>query len=131
MINMTISNKPALLVTEPYVPNNQYSQEIDPNAARGAKKNKICEGEVFGTFEPTNKWNETPETAGVTADIKLRLSANPSDDFQVNAQFTVPVSSIDVWSHTVKGVPYLNTTLILYKTYLYILYCSRDVHPCC
>ena len=53
---------------------------------------------------PTNKWNETPETAGVTADIKLQLLESPSNDFQINVQFTVPVSSIDVWSHTVKGV---------------------------
>ena len=93
---------PVLMVTAPFVPSNEYAQEIDPNRYRASqvpaeKQKKICNGQVFGSFEKTNSWNETPELAGTTANVKLPLTSNPSADFKINAQFGVPVDQIEVW----------------------------------
>ena len=65
-------------------------------------KGSMCPGEAYGSFEPGNRWVESEGISGTTANIKLQASSRPSQDFQINAQFSVPVTSIEVWKFTAK-----------------------------
>ena len=62
----------------------------------------MCPGEAYGSFEPGNRWVESEGISGTTANIKLLVSSKPSKDFQINAQFSVPVTSVEVWKFTAK-----------------------------
>ena len=91
---------PLLIVDEPMAPTPApgFAVANAGNAASGG----MCTGEAYGSFEPGNRWVESEGISGTTANIKLQVASMPSADFQINAQFSVPVTSIEVWKFTAK-----------------------------
>ena len=91
---------PLLIVDEPIAPTSAPGFAV-ANAGNAASAG-MCTGEAYGSFEPGNRWVESEGISGTTANIKLQVASMPSAEFQINAQFSVPVTSIEVWKFTAK-----------------------------
>ena len=69
------------------------------NAPSNSDGSDICVNQIMGEFLRLNSWY-TDETgmSGVSAKIELTIGQPPSQDFEINVQFTVPVHNIEVWT---------------------------------